>query len=214
MEEFRSLRRLDYLAPEEEADPALDFAVLLPGDRGHMFGVLECLDNKGQTVWLRAFSSLGTGVREAAGWAPPILDEAVFRELLLPGQQEIKRLTRERNALPPGDPRRKELESRRREISRSLMPRVHDAYDLTNFRGETRPLREIFLPGKGIPGGVGDCCAPKLLHHAARHGLRPLSLAEFFWGGQGKPGEKQPGEFFSACAEKCQPILGFMLCGS
>lgn len=213
MAEFEEIGRIDYLVDEEQADPELDFSRLLPGDRGHMFGVMECLDPSGSTVWLRAFSSLGTGVREVDGWAPYILDRDDFEKVLLPGQVEIKRLTRKRNALAPADPLRESIEIERREISRDLMPRIHDLYRFRNFRGEVRALRDVFEGDGGIPAGVGDCCAPKLLNQAVTLGLKPVSVAEFYWGGENRSGRKKPGQFFQACEEKCQPILGFLLCG-
>lgn len=91
------------------------------------------------------------------------------------------------------------------------MKDIQALYNLTNFRGETRSLTDIF-PTIGIPTGTGECCAPKLLNHAALNGLTPLGLSEFYFGKESKSGEKQHGVFYPACAEKCQPILGFLLC--
>jgi hypothetical protein len=213
MEEFRTIQRLDYLSPKSRSDPSLSFKHLLPGDRGHMFGVMECRDPSGQTVWLRAFSSLGTGVRDVPGWSPYLLDTATFNRVILPRQQEIKHLTTLRNQLKANDPKRAEIEANRRQISRDLMPIIHDLYFLKNFRGECRSLREVYNAPGGLPGGVGDCCAPRLLTEAIEKKLRPMSIAEFYWGGANSSGRKQPGQFFEACAEKCQPIMGFMLCG-
>lgn len=213
MEQFRSKRRLDYEVCDEEADPGLSFDRVLPGDRGHMFGVMECVGSVGETVWLRAFSSLGTGIRDVNGWVPYLVETEVFNRVVLPKQLEIKRLTQVKNQLDLNDPARQRWERERKQISRGLMPVIHDLYQLSNFRGETEPLKAVFKAKGGIPGGVGDCCAPKLLNYAASHGLRPVSIAEFYWGGTNKSGRKQPGDFFVACEEKCQPILGFMLCG-
>lgn len=210
--ELKRLKRLDYLAGRNEADPRYSVKRLLPGDRGHMFAVMECLDASGEIVWLRAFSSLGTGVREIPGWVPPILRTEVFNQIVLPKQAEIKRLTRQIDEMEVTDPNHQRLKQERKAISQQLMPRIHDLYRFHNFRGEEKPLREVFL-SETIPGGVGDCCAPKLINHAAKTGLKPISVAEFFWGGQNKSGRKQPGDFFAACEEKCQPILGFLLCG-
>ncbi|MDF1814216.1 MAG: hypothetical protein P1V20_18570 [Verrucomicrobiales bacterium] len=213
MAAFRREQRLDYDVPADRSDSALSFEILLPGSRGHMFGVMECLDRAGKTVILRAYSSLGTGVREVSGWVPYIPDNEVFNKMVLPQQNIIKQMTVKRNALDADDPLRSHLENERRMISRELMPKIHDLYEFRNFRGETRALREVFQKDGGIPGGVGDCCAPKLLNFAAVHDLKPVSVAEFYWGGANKSGRKQPGQFFPACEEKCQPILGFMLCG-
>ena len=42
-------------------------------------------------------------------------------------------------------------------------------------------MKDLFAPAMP-PGGAGDCAAPKLFGHAQRAGLRPLALAEFWWG--------------------------------
>ena len=65
----------------------------------------------------------------------------------------------------------------------------------------------------GLPTGTGDCCAPKLLHYAATHNLKPLAMAEFWWGESSVNGEKIQGEFYGACVERCQPLMGFLLSG-
>lgn len=213
MAEFDTIRRLDYLAPDERADDRLSFDKLFPGERGHMFGVLECQNDDGESVVLRAFSSLHGGIRTVDGWVPPILEDNIFNTLVLPRQIEIKRLTREMNELDRNSPAYAALTRKRRGISRILMPQVHDSYFLHNFRGERRALREAWNQPQGLPGGVGDCCAPKLLNHAARNDLKPIGLVEFYWGAPHRSGSRISGRFYSACAEKCQPILGFMLCG-
>ena len=73
-------------------------------------------------------------------------------------------------------------------------------------------MGDVFL-GPAMPTGTGECCAPKLLHHAATHGLTPLGLAEFYVGRTNRSGTRRHGEFYAPCAEKCAPILGFLLCG-
>lgn len=213
MAEFESLGRLDYLAPAAQADPRLSFDFLFPGRRGHMFGVLECVDRNGGKVVLRAFSSLHGGIREIAGWVPSILSNVDHERIVLPGLDEIKRMTRELEKMPANAAGRGELGRRRRAFSRGLMKRIHALYRLTNFRGETRSLAGCWNRPNGLPGGVGDCCGPKLLNHAARHNLRPVGLAEFYWGGPHPTGNRRAGELQPCCVEKCQPILGFMLCG-
>jgi hypothetical protein len=64
-----------------------------------------------------------------------------------------------------------------------------------------------------MPTGTGDCCGPKLLAQAAIEGLRPLGLAEFYWGRENRSGSRRHTTFSASCPEKCGPILGFMLCG-
>lgn len=174
--------------------------------RGQMFGVLECKDGSGNTVVLKAFSCQYNGEWQIDGWVPPILDVNEFHRLSDPVDREIKQLDRliAENKNP-------ELIQKRKALSQDLMKQIHGLYLLTNFRGETRPMTEVFQGG--IPTGAGDCCAPKLLNYAAKNGLRPLGLSEFYWGRENRSGTRRHGEFYPACAEKCQPILGFMLCG-
>jgi tRNA pseudouridine32 synthase / 23S rRNA pseudouridine746 synthase len=113
--------------------------------------------------------------------------------------------------LAQADDRIRALKQQRQMRSRALQTQMHDAYRLMNFLGTSSSLREL-MPA-GIPTGTGDCCAPKLLHYAATHRLQPLAMAEFWWGQEhGGTGRKQ-GEFYGACLERCQPLMGFMLAG-
>jgi tRNA pseudouridine32 synthase / 23S rRNA pseudouridine746 synthase len=104
------------------------------------------------------------------------------------------------------------MERLRRMISRRTMRGIHDTYLLTNAAGQTRTLRELFVPGEP-PWGAADCAAPKLLSFAIRYGLKPLALAEFWWGPPPPGGGRVPGTFFPACRSKCGPILPFLLHG-
>ena len=102
-----------------------------------------------------------------------------------------------------------ELKQQRKALSKQLQAQMHASYCLTNFVGETLSLEEL-MP-QGMPTGTGDCCAPKLLHYAAIHNLKPLAMAEFWWGPSAN--DRQQGEFYEACAERCQPLMGFLLSG-
>ncbi len=123
---------------------------------------------------------------------------------------------REREALEPVlralDARRAELERLRAERSRQLWQQMASAYVIPNARGEERPLGALYAP-EPPPGGAGDCAAPKLLAHAYRHRLRPLALAEFWWGAPPLTGERQAGEYYPACRSKCGVVLPYMLEG-
>ncbi len=117
-----------------------------------------------------------------------------------------------KQAVELADLRIQELKKRRKELSRQLQAQMHAAYSLTNFAGQSLSLQEL-MPAGSMPTGTGDCCAPKLLHYAATRGLKPLALAEFWWGLPSAKGDKIPGEFYGACAERCQPLMGFLLSG-
>lgn len=105
-----------------------------------------------------------------------------------------------------------QLKQQRKQVSRQLQAQMHASYWLTNFAGESSALQQL-MPAGTMPTGTGDCCAPKLLHYAATQGLKPLAMAEFWWGPPTAKGDKVPGEFYGACAERCQPLMGFLLSG-
>jgi tRNA pseudouridine32 synthase/23S rRNA pseudouridine746 synthase len=108
--------------------------------------------------------------------------------------------------------RRRAIEHARAERSRFYLHALFDTYQLPNARGETVALRALFAPDEP-PGGAGDCAAPKLLAHAVRAQLRPIALAEFWWGPPPVTGGRHHGTFYPACRGKCGPILAHMLGG-
>ncbi|MBW4684026.1 MAG: RluA family pseudouridine synthase [Komarekiella atlantica HA4396-MV6] len=109
------------------------------------------------------------------------------------------------------DERMRKLKQQRKELSQQLQAQMHAAYSLTNFSGQSLSLQQL-MPF-GMPTGTGDCCAPKLLHYAAIHDLKPLAMAEFWWGASSVKQNKVPGEFYGACVDRCQPLMGFLLSG-
>ena len=117
-----------------------------------------------------------------------------------------------KEAILSADRKMQVLKKQRRELSRTLQTQMHSAYVLTNFAGETRSLRELITEG-AMPTGMGDCCAPKLLYYAATNKLTPIAMSEFWWGSPSPDGYKIQGEFYGACVERCQPLMGFLLSG-
>jgi tRNA pseudouridine32 synthase / 23S rRNA pseudouridine746 synthase len=115
-----------------------------------------------------------------------------------------------RQQILTAESRIKLIKQERRQLSQQLQIQMHQAYQLTNFLGLSTSLRAL-MP-QGAPTGTGECCAPKLLHHAAILGLRPIAMAEFWWG-EAK-GDRIPGTFYGACKTRCQPIMGFLLGGT
>jgi hypothetical protein len=202
--------RIDIHTPAREADPRLSLDYLQGDARGQMFGILECRDAHGQPVILKAFSGQYNGVWTVAGWAPPLFDTDKFCSLVGDVDRQIKTLGSRIDGLPQGVERR-ELTRARKTLSQNLMKAIHALYQVRNFRSEVRPLFDFFA--NGIPTGAGDCCAPKLLNAAAKEKLVPKSIAEIFWGRTNRSGTRRQGAFYTACEEKCRPILGFMLCG-
>ena len=108
-----------------------------------------------------------------------------------------------------------QLVARRAAMSADLQDRIFNAYTFLDARGNPRGLGSIFADTAfGVPpAGAGECAAPKLLQYAYRHGLRPVTLAEFWWGPSPASEIRRHGEFYPACRGKCEPILGHMLRG-
>ncbi len=181
---------------------------------GKMFGILLCRSRTGKLVTLKAFSGQYNGNWELKGWVPPLFNVSAFQQLSFPMEKKIKSLGKMAASLPPDSEKYKALLKQRKLLSQQLMRDIHALYTLHNFRGEQRSLTRFFPKGRGIPTGTGDCCAPKLLNHAAIHNLHPLALVEFYWGMANKSATKHEGHLYQACEEKCGPLLGYLLCGS
>ncbi|MCP6762477.1 MAG: pseudouridine synthase [Fischerella sp. CENA71] len=126
-------------------------------------------------------------------------------------RQRDEQLQQLKQIIDIADIRIRELKQQRKELSRQLQAQMHAAYSLMNFFGQSRSLQQL-IP-EGLPTGTGDCCAPKLLHYAATHNLKPLAMAEFWWGPSSINQDKIQGEFYGACVERCQPLMGFLLSG-
>jgi tRNA pseudouridine32 synthase/23S rRNA pseudouridine746 synthase len=107
--------------------------------------------------------------------------------------------------------RRRTLQRRRGERSNELLEVLFAGYLLESARGERRSLRALFAPASP-PGGSGDCAAPKLFGHALRAGLRPVALAEFWWGPP-STGGRRTGSYYPSCRGKCGPVLAHLLDG-
>lgn len=120
-----------------------------------------------------------------------------------------------RQALSEYEDQLKTLRDDRHRESEALQQWLFTQYKVCNARGETRTLLDLFAEETGQlpPAGAGDCCAPKLLQYAFKHGLQPLAIAEFWWGPASNDYLRQPGHYYPACQSKCRPILPFMLQG-
>lgn len=206
-------KRIDLEVSADLADSKYSTDCLFGEFRGQMFGVLECENENRETVILKSYSCQHNGIWNCKGWVTPLVDTAVYQRVMEPSEKAIKALGRKIDLLEKLDPSRKDLVKERKSISQELMKNLFKLYIFTNFRGETVPIEEAFYREKGIPTGTGDCCAPKLLNYAALNNLKPLGISEFYFGLETRSGTRKHGEFYTSCEIKCEPILGFMLCG-
>ena len=178
---------------------------------GKMFGVLvverneKCKVKNEKLGFLAAYSGLLEGRNDWNYFVPPIFDAQ---------QPDGYFKTREREIMASEE---------HKQISQELQTWLFHQYQLLNARGETKDLVDVWqdyhcstrirskypLP----PGGTGDCCAPKLLQYAYKEGLKPICMAEFWWGESPKNLIRHHEQFYPACRGKCLPVLTWMLQG-
>jgi tRNA pseudouridine32 synthase/23S rRNA pseudouridine746 synthase len=161
-------------------------------------------------AFLAAYSGLLAGRNDWDYFVPPVYDAQQPDGHFKTTEREISLATH----LSP-------LTSK--QMSQELQLWLFHQYQLLNAHGETKDLVDIWqsyysrpkllqkfpLP----PGGTGDSCAPKLLQYAYQHGLRPVCMAEFWWGAPTKEELRQHLNYYPACRGKCKPILTWMLQG-
>ena len=181
-------------------------------DRGKMFGVMV-VEHDGGFAYLAAYSGLLAGRNDWPFFVPPVYDAQQPDGHFKTTEREISQLSVIND----------QLGEERRRMSQELQTWLFHQYQLLNARGEVKDLVDIWqsyysrpklrqkfpLP----PGGTGDCCAPKLLQYAYQHGLKPVCMAEFWWGQPNKQELRQHLNYYPACRGKCKPILTWMLQG-
>ena len=97
------------------------------------------------------------------------------------------------------------LKELRKQKSSTLQQKLFDAYSFLNQFGERKSIGEIF--NNNPPAGAGECAAPKLLHYAFENKLKPIAMAEFWWGKAPNSEIRKHKQFYPACKSKCEPIL-------
>lgn len=107
------------------------------------------------------------------------------------------------------------LKVERKSRSAALQQKLFGQFKMLNARGEVKDLCDIFshTVQKTPPAGAGECAAPKLLQYAYLNHLKPIAMAEFWWGDSPKTEIRRHGYYYPACKGKCEPILGHMLQG-
>ena len=169
----------------------------LPLDgEGKMLGILACDDAEGNRVVLKAFSGQVGGQWIIPGWCEPAFSISEYTAILEETDRKVKELAQ------------KGEESRA--VSAEAMRRLFGLYRIHCIDGSVKTCSQIFgdvMP----PSGTGDCAAIKLLNCAFKNHLKPVSMAEFYYGGQTPSGTKESCQFYPPCEEKCRPLLKEML---
>ena len=107
------------------------------------------------------------------------------------------------------------LKTERKERSAALQRKLFEQFRMLNAQGEVKDLYTIFeqTVQKVPPAGAGEGALPKLLQYAYLHQLKPLAMAEFWWGDSPKNEIRHHGYCYPSCKGKCEPILQHMLQG-
>ena len=200
---------------------------------GKMFGVLVVEAADGTLGFLAAYSGLLEGRNDWPYFVPPVFDAQQPDGHFKQEERRISGMTAEINNTADEE-KKEELKVLRRQASEDLQMWLFDQYRMLNAHGERKNLVGIWQDyhcSKRIqrkyplpPGGTGDCCAPKMLQYAYSKGLKPLCMAEFWWGdspqatalrtSDGEAGMvRQHGQFYPSCRGKCKPVLTWMLQG-
>tara|TARA_B110000305_G_C19465061_1_gene657253 strand:+ start:3678 stop:5420 length:1743 start_codon:yes stop_codon:yes gene_type:complete len=107
------------------------------------------------------------------------------------------------------------LKKDRKKKSNNLQQKLFSQYDFLNQKGKLKNVVTIFKNTaiKVPPSAAGECAAPKLLQFAYQNNLKPIAMAEFWWGRAPKSEIRKHGFFYPSCRGKCEPILNHMLVG-
>ena len=139
-------------------------------------------------------------------------DQHEYDVLKVSRKQRLALIKDELNALLKEIDDKKEL---RKTKSSNLQNQLFDQYHFLNAKGEKRAVLDIFEQAIKMlpPAGAGECAAPKLLQYAYLHDLKPICMAEFWWGASPGSEVRKHQYFYPSCRGKCEPILGHMLQG-
>jgi tRNA pseudouridine32 synthase/23S rRNA pseudouridine746 synthase len=185
---------------------------------GKMFGVLVVETADKAIGFLAAFSGKLADSNTFTYFVPPIFDLLAEDSFLHRGMRALTEMTEEIKRLEtddqsPDQGKIRSLKESRKNHSIHLQQQIFDQYQLLNRAGIAKSLVSIFKDAgyKQPPAGAGECAAPKLLQYAYLHALRPLALAEFWWGQSPKSATWKHQNYYMPCKEKCEPILAHML---
>lgn len=179
--------------------------------KGKMFGVLVVQKADNSPFYLATVSGTLTRNTNYPNFIPSVFDDSIDDYFINRGMSQLTALS---NAIENtvNDKEKAELAERRRLKSIALQKRLFENYQFLNMEGIEKNLLQIFkeTDNPNPPSAAGECAAPKLLQFAHKNGLRPIALAEFWWGNP-KNQERIHKNFYPACRDKCKPILEFML---
>lgn len=211
---------LSMLAVEGAKHFILSHADWLPVlQEGKMFGILV-VERDGDLGYLAAYSGQIDILEDDDFFVPPVFDYLQPDGYFKQEEAVISRINHnilllENDEANDNSKDIDNLKNERKSRSQALQQWLFSHFIMLNANGERRDLLDIFsdTPIKFPPSGAGECCAPKLLQYAFLNGMRPLRIAEFWWGESPKREIRHHLHFYPACRGRCLPILSFMMQG-
>ena len=186
---------------------------------GKMFGILV-VERDGDIGYLAAYSGQIDILEDDDFFVPPVFDYLQPDGYFKQEEAVISRINHnilllENDEANDNSKDIDNLKNERKSRSQALQQWLFSHFIMLNANGERRDLLDIFsdTPIKFPPSGAGECCAPKLLQYAFLNGMRPLRIAEFWWGESPKREIRHHLHFYPACRGRCLPILSFMMQG-
>src|SRR5690606_19451951 len=130
-------------------------------------------------------------------FVPSLFDVSSDDSFITKGMLELKVITEEINASKT-QMERDFLIEKRKNKSYDLQNQLFGYYEFLNAEGESKKLTAIFeqTDHKIPPAGAGECAAPKLFQYAFKHNLKPIAIAEFWWGKSNKSSTRQHLEYY------------------
>ena len=218
--------------------------VSLQGE-GKMFGVLlgtwtqvaqlprdvQWVNQDNSVVCIRAYSGQLNGVWHWPSWAPSLLDHHRVAGESWRVQYTLHTLTQEIHKAQNLERANRVilLKKRRAELSREYAQTLRKATTLHALNHQVSSLADWWPTA---PTGVGECCAPKLICRAAQLQVKPIGIAEFWWGPEPKKIPARVVEkrsilplklqsniqypesaltFYAPCETRCMPLMPYLL---
>jgi len=158
--------------------------------QGVMLGCLVSADAEGNRIVLCACSGISKKIivkenPDSSEWelngekyiiVSPVVSAEEIDKALKKNDEEIHSLT---DQIKKGNPDVNNLKERRKLLCDESLEEVRKLY---NFKSLYNPFS---LAGSFLPTGTGDCCEPKLINYALEQNLKPVSLAQIFYGETG-----------------------------
>ena len=185
----------------------------LSSEKGKMFGVLVVRTDRGGYSYLGALSGKMPKVsNKIMKLVPSVFDDSIGDYFIDRGMLELTDINQEIKISTSQTKIDKLLELRKIK-SIALQRRLFENYKFQNIIGIEKSVLEIFecaLNSKP-PSAAGECALPKMLHYAFKNNMKPIALAEFWWGKSTRSEERIHLNFYPACKSRCKPIIEFIL---